>query len=206
MAGGAREKCTSPTVQARRTKAFFLFFCQLTCTCLCALTVTLGWCKIPLSYFFATLKKGRYGLAEQRFGRFLLRENKELLRQFLLNALRSLREQLMAPASMARSYFFQKFGLQNSTVLRLTGALNMSTALGLREGKGQRRGESEREEDQTGEKRDRFQKNFAWVLRRGCFCLSLIFFIFLFSFLSFPPNTVDLMPVLAVVVWCGVCD
>ena len=34
LAGGAREKCTSPTVPARRTKAFFLFFCQLTCTCL----------------------------------------------------------------------------------------------------------------------------------------------------------------------------
>ena len=34
LAGGAREKCTSPTIQARRTKAFFLFFCQLTCTCL----------------------------------------------------------------------------------------------------------------------------------------------------------------------------
>ena len=34
LAGGVREKCMSSTVQARKTKAFFLFFCQLTCTCL----------------------------------------------------------------------------------------------------------------------------------------------------------------------------
>ena len=92
--------------------------------------------SIPLDYYFVSLTPGSYGLGTQRFGRFLHRNNPQLLKQFLLNDLAVIRNKPGISASVARSYFFQKDGIQNSTFPQTTGETSMATALAKTEGKG----------------------------------------------------------------------
>ena len=86
--------------------------------------------QIPAGFFYLALQKGRYGLPEKRFGRFLLLHHKELLKQFVLLDLTNLRERKGGiPTTQARSFFFQKYGIRNSVALKLITKNAMSAAL-----------------------------------------------------------------------------
>ena len=53
----------------------------------------------------------------------------ELLKQLIKNDIGVLQETFNAPASVARSFFFQKYGVQNSTALEIIGEKSLAAAL-----------------------------------------------------------------------------
>ena len=84
---------------------------------------------IPTGYCYVTFERGSYKLRDQRLGGFLYRKNPELLRLFALNDLEVIRKKGNITATSARTYFFEKNGIRNSTTLSLIKMPTMSATL-----------------------------------------------------------------------------